>query len=82
MKLLIWIQTPEQPPKKRGRYRSYSLQLKMSVVEEVCEKPISIVAEKYNVPRSTILSWENELRMKNKECPATFRGIHLRLRSG
>ena len=27
---------PEQPPKKRGHYCSYSLQFKMSVVEEVC----------------------------------------------
>ncbi len=58
----------EQPPasvkKKRGHYRSYSIQFKMSVVEEMykCQKPIAVVAEMYGVPRTTILSWESQLR--------------------
>ena len=75
----------QDPPKKkakRGHYHSNSLQLKMSVVAEMCQNPISVVAEKYNIPRSTVLSWETQLRRKNLKCSSTVRGIHLRSGSG
>lgn len=76
----------EQPPvaKKRGKYRSYSLGFKMSVVEEVhkCQESIADVAAKYGVPRTTILSWENQLRAQNTKVPKTVRGVHLHSGSG
>lgn len=76
--------SPSPKKQKRGHYRTYSLHYKMAVLEEVYtgERPICTVADKYNIPRSTILSWESQLRGKNKECPASVRGIHLRSGSG
>ena len=61
------LNSDEQPHvKKRGQYRLYSIQFKMSVLEEVykCQKPVAVVAEKYDVPNST---WEVQLRSKNKK---------------
>ena len=78
-----------EPPtvkKKRGHYRSYSIQFKMSVVEEMykCQKPIAVVAEKYGVPRTTILSWKSQLRSSNCKSPQAknIRGVHLKSGSG
>lgn len=69
--------------KGRGHYRSYSLQFKMSVVAEVVTTPLSVVAEKYSIARSTIASWETQLRReKTTRCPDTLKGAHLRSGSG
>ena len=56
----------------------------MFVVEEVykCQESIADVAAKYGVPRTTILSWENQLRAQNTKVPMTVRGVHLHSRSG
>ena len=72
------------PTKKhRGQYRSYSLQFKMSVVAEVVNSPLASVAQKYNIARSTIASWETQLRRgKTTKCPDTLRGPHLHSGSG
>ena len=49
----------QDPPKKKakcGHYRSYSLRFKMSVVAEISQNPTLVVADKYKIPRSTVLS--------------------------
>ena len=70
--------SPPRKESKRGHYCTYSMQFKMSVIEETFRSPISVVAEKYGVPRSTITSWETQLRRMNKPTFSnTARGIHL-----
>ena len=61
---------PEQPPKKRcGQYRSYSLQFKKIVMNELHElgSQVGKVAEKFNTPRSTLSTWEKQLSCQNKK---------------
>ncbi len=45
--------------KRKSHYRCYSLQFKLSVLEELhtsaADQPISVVAEKYGVPRYSII---------------------------
>ncbi len=54
----------------RGQYRSYNLQFKMVVVAEVLITSLAVVAEKYQIARSTIASWETQLRReKNAKRP-------------
>jgi hypothetical protein len=50
--------------KRRGHYYSYSLQFKNSIVMKL-EHILVEISEKYGIPRLTIWSWENQLRMKN-----------------
>ena len=64
----------DEPPEKklkRGQYRSYSLQFKMSVVTELMNTgtPIGVLACKYNVPRTTIMSWRDSIMQKEQREP-------------
>ena len=73
------------PPKKtakHGHYRLYTVHFKQSVVTEMMNQSIASVAAKYNLPRSTITSRETQFRRKNKRCPSTVKGCHLRSGSG
>ena len=72
------------PPKKRGQYKSYSLDFKLAVVRELYKSDVSVsdMARKYNLPHSTINSWESELRRKNKKVSIHKKGVHLRTNSG
>ena len=59
--------TDVQPAKKkRGHYKTYSLEFKLSVVREVHQMGAQIgdVAEKFKVPRSTLFDWEKQLGEK------------------
>ncbi len=62
------------PKKKRGYYRSYSLQFKTSIVLELTHTPVGELSERYGISRSTIFSWEKQLRMKNKKIAGSSRG--------
>ena len=73
---------PPAPKKRLGRYRTYSLQFKTSVVMEQVHTPVGELSERYDIPRSTIFSWEKQLRMKNRKVPVAARGLHLRSGSG
>ena len=73
---------PPAPKKRRGRYRTYSLQFKTSIVMELVHTPLGELSERYDIPRSTIFSWEKQLRMKNRKVPVAARGLHLRSGSG
>ena len=68
------------PPKKRGQYKLYSLDFKLAVVRELYKSDASVsdMARKYNLPHSTINSWESELRQKNKKVSIHKKGVHLR----
>jgi transposase-like protein len=79
---LPMVSADPKPKLRRGQYRSYSLQFKLSVVEETAYYPLADLATKYNIPRSTISSWEQQLRKKTINCPETVRGAHLRSGSG
>lgn len=76
----------DEPPvkKKRGHYRAYSLQFKMAVVEELAYNSSVAVAEKYSLPRSTLYSWETQLRRMNPSVTISkhTRGLHLNPGSG
>ena len=52
------------------------------VVKELQHTPVGILAEKYSIPRSTIFSWECQLRMMNKKASTNRRGSHPRSGSG
>ena len=58
------------------------MQFKKSVVIEMMNESIASVAEKYNLPQSTITSWESQFWRKNKKCPSTVKGCHLCSGSG
>lgn len=72
-----------QPTKKHGgTYRSYSYGMQLSIVKELATTPISDLSQKYNVPRSTIFSWENQIRrMNKKQVPLGHKGVQLHTRS-
>ncbi len=60
---------PELTAKNKcGTYMSYSLDFKLAVIRELHESDVCIssVSSKYNLPWSTIHSWECQLRQKNK----------------
>ncbi len=59
------------PKKKRGQYRSYSLQFKTSVILQLAHTPVGVLSERYNIPQSTIFSWEQQMRMMNKKVAGT-----------
>ena len=73
---------PPAPKKRRRCYRTYSLQFKTSIIMELVQTPVRELSEKYDILRSTIFSWEKQLRMKNKKVPIAARGLHLRSGSG
>ena len=52
--------------KKRGQYKSYSLDFKLTVIRDLYQgdESITSIANKYNLPRSTIHSWDCQLRQK------------------
>lgn len=67
---------------KRGHYRSYSVQFKMSIVMELYSgTPALVLSQCYNVPRTTILSWETQSRRQNKITSSKARCVHLCLGS-
>ena len=54
----------EQPPKKRhGQYRLHYLQFKKIAMNELHElgSQVGEVAEKFNIPRSNLFTWEKQL---------------------
>ena len=55
---------------------------KIPVLTELMTELITSVAQEYNLPRSTIMSWETQFRRKNKKCLSTVRGRHLCSGSG
>ena len=46
------------PKKRHGLYWTYSLQFKISIIIELIHTPVEELSDKYNIPRSTIFSWE------------------------
>ena len=56
----------------------------MAVVRELYKSDVSVsdMARKYNLPHSTINSWESELRWKNKKVSIHKKGVHIRAGSG
>ncbi len=70
--------------RKRGSYKSYSLQKKMEVMKEF-EDPnaqVGEIARRYGVPRTTIISWKSELSRKTRQVPINSKGLHLKSGSG
>lgn len=73
---------PAPKKTKRGQYRSYS-QFNTSILLQMAQTPVSVLSERYSIPRSTIFSWENQMRMMDKTNVAGgIRGKHLRAGSG
>ena len=70
------------PRKDVGTTNLTAFSFKNSVVMELEHTPVVEISEKYGIPRSTIWSWENQLRMKNKAVPIGDKGRHLRSGSG
>lgn len=75
---------PPPAKKKRGQCKSYSLAFKLAVVRDLYETEASTseTASKYNLPRSTVDSWDCQLRRKNVKVFPQKKGVHLRSGSG
>ena len=60
--------------------RSYSLQFKLQVVNEIKQPDAQIgqIAERHNIPRSTIFCWVSQLDNSTKKIPINTKGCHLR----